>query len=178
MATRPLTRRRAPLARDRGYRAPLRSGARATNAGAKDSRESCDLRRPSHPQDRVRSRVFDRYQRSWKAIKPMADAVKLIWIKDRSANSLAIAALCLETPGHEIDWETDISRPMRVGGEKARNRGRFASRSSLRLRGGGARPHPLDRRIFGPAAGEVKGKRGAIKKVRLPALVFANRAAA
>jgi len=43
----------------------------------------------------------------------------------------------------------------RVGDEKARDRARFASRSSLRLRGDSARPHPRDRRIFEPAAGEV-----------------------
>lgn len=36
----------------------------------------------------------------------MAEAVNLIWIKDRAANLLAIAGLCLETPGHETDWET------------------------------------------------------------------------
>jgi hypothetical protein len=43
----------------------------------------------------------------------------------------------------------------RVGDEKARERTRLPSRSSLRLRGSGAGPHPLDRRLFGPAAGEV-----------------------
>jgi mono/diheme cytochrome c family protein len=52
----------------------------------------------------------------------MAEAVNLIWIKDRAANLLAIAGLCLETPGHETDWETDISRPMRRSLSDGRDR--------------------------------------------------------